>query len=37
VPSVSGLLEDRELAARQRVESLLEELDRLMAGQPHDR
>lgn len=26
-----GLLEDRELAARQRVESLLEEMDRLMA------
>jgi hypothetical protein len=29
VPSVLGLLEDRELAARQRVESLLEEMDRL--------
>lgn len=26
-----GLLEDRELAARQRVELLLEELDRRMA------
>ncbi|WP_127356030.1 hypothetical protein [Actinacidiphila soli] len=31
MPSVLGLLEDRELAARQRVESLLEEMDRLMA------
>jgi len=29
--SVMGLLEDRELAARQRVEELLEEMDRLMA------
>jgi hypothetical protein len=31
MPSLVGLLEDRELAARQRVESLLEEMDRLMA------
>ncbi|MEU1371573.1 hypothetical protein ABZ454_36400 [Streptomyces sp. NPDC005803] len=31
MPSVLGLLEDREVAARQRVESLRGELDRLVA------
>ncbi|MCP3822487.1 hypothetical protein NLX86_31695 [Streptomyces sp. A3M-1-3] len=31
MPSVMGLLEERELAARQRVESLREEMDQLMA------
>ncbi|WP_331756027.1 hypothetical protein [Streptomyces sp. NBC_01643] len=31
MPSVLGLLEEREVAARQRVESLREELDRLVA------
>ncbi|MEF9915661.1 hypothetical protein RJT17_37095 [Streptomyces sp. P5-A9] len=30
MPSVLGLLEDREVAARQQVESLREELDRLV-------
>jgi hypothetical protein len=31
VPSVMGLLEERELAARQRVEELREEADRILA------
>ena len=31
MPSVMGLLEEREVAARQRVESLRDELDRLVA------
>lgn len=31
MPSVVGLIEERELAARQRVESLRDELDRLAA------
>ncbi|SNX81247.1 hypothetical protein SAMN05421860_1256, partial [Streptomyces microflavus] len=31
MPSVMGLIEEREVAARQRVESLRDELDRLGA------
>jgi hypothetical protein len=31
MPSVMGLIEEREVAARQRVESLRDELDRLVA------
>jgi hypothetical protein len=33
MPSVSGLLEQRELTARRRVEELREEADRVQAGQ----